>query len=77
MMVGEISRAIPIYHEAMKSGWQDAWLDEPIELVVGCVLLLLSGIYWWTSALTGWQDVLATVTVVLGPWFVYRAWTRR
>jgi hypothetical protein len=63
----------------MESGWQDAWLDAPSELVVGCVLLVLSGIYWWTGAGPIWQDwqtALSTVAVVLGPWFVYRAWKR-
>ena len=54
-------------------------MDPPIELVVGCILLVLSRIYWWTSSGPIWQDwqtALATVKVVLGLRFVYRGWTR-
>jgi hypothetical protein len=61
-----------------KKHWQDAWLDADSELVVGCVLLVLSGI-WWDGVGPIWQDwqtMLLTLTVVLGPWFVYRAWKR-
>jgi hypothetical protein len=59
-------------------GWQDAWLDPEMELVVSCDLLVLSGIYFWArvAAIQDWQSILSTVTVVLGPWFVYRAWNR-
>jgi hypothetical protein len=60
--------------------WYDVWLDETLELVVGCVLLVLSGWWWFDSrgAITdGWRNVLSTLTVVLGPWFVQRAWKRR
>ena len=66
---------------AMDSGsWLDAWLDETMELIVGCVLLVVSGWWWFDSRgaiWDGWRNVLATLTVVLGPWFVSRAWKRR
>jgi hypothetical protein len=59
--------------------WHDAWLSATQELIVGCVLLVVSG-WWWFSMQgaiwQGWHNVLATVATVLGPRFVYRAWKR-
>jgi hypothetical protein len=60
--------------------WYDEWLDETVELIVGCVLLVFSGWWWFDSRgsiLNGWRNVLSTLTVVLGPWLVSRAWKRR
>lgn len=60
--------------------WQDVWLGETEELFLGCILLVLSGWWWFDSRgpiWDGWHNVLATLTVVLGPWFVSRAWRRR
>ena len=59
--------------------WQDAWLTAEQELLVGCVLLVVSG-WWWFSMhgaiWHGWHNVLATMATVLGPCLVYRAWKR-
>jgi hypothetical protein len=79
-MITAMGMRHPIRARARLKGWEDACLAPELELVVGCVLLVLSGIYWWTSTggiFKDWQDALATVTVVLGPWFVYRAWKRK
>jgi hypothetical protein len=64
----------------MKRTWYDLWLDEGDELAVGCILLVLSGWWWFDSRgpiWDGWRNVLATLTVVLGPLFVNRAWKRK
>lgn len=62
------------------SRWPDAWLTPEWELLVGCVLLVFSGWWWFVSRgaiWEGWQNILSTLTVVLGPWFVHRAWKRK
>lgn len=64
----------------MRRGWRDAWLLPGEELWVGCILLVLSGAWFWetTGAIwENWHNRIGTVAVVLGPWFVYRAWMRR
>jgi hypothetical protein len=58
----------------------DLWLAPGVELVVGCVLLVLSWGWFWES--TGavwhtWHNGIGTVAVVLSAWFVYRAWKRK
>lgn len=65
----------------MDSGsWYDEWLNEGMELFIGCILLVVSGWWWFDSRgaiWDGWRNVLASLTVVLGPLFVIRAWIRR
>jgi len=60
--------------------WLDEWIDETIELLAGCVLLIISGSFWfhmfgaiWSS----WHNALLTAATVLGPCLVARAWHRR
>jgi hypothetical protein len=60
--------------------WLDAWLDPLLELIIGCILLVLSGYYFWHSTTAIWEDWgtgFGTVATVVGPWFVHRAWSRR
>jgi hypothetical protein len=53
------------------------------ELLVGCVLLVLSWEWFWetTGAIWdiwhNWRGVVGTVVAVLGPWFIVSAWMRR
>lgn len=59
--------------------WRDAWLGPGAELLVGCILLMISVYWFWESAGAIWQTWRAgfgTVAVVLGPWFVYRRASR-
>jgi hypothetical protein len=60
--------------------WRDAWLPPQLEVITGCILLVLSAGFWnsadagsiWSLKHWPW-----TVGAILGPWFVYRAWKRR
>lgn len=55
-------------------------MDEGVELFVGCVLLVVSGSWWFHSygaIWATWHNALLTAATVLGPWFVSRAWRRR
>lgn len=60
--------------------WRDVWLPPEIELITGCILLVLSAGFWMSAdagpigSLKHWPW---TVGAVLGPWFVYRAWKRK
>jgi hypothetical protein len=63
-----------------RSTWHDLWMDPTLEIVVGCVLLVLSGYYFWhgTRAIwADWGDRFGMVAVILGPYFVWRAWSRK
>ena len=55
--------------------WLDAWIDPTVEVIVGSILLVLSGYYFWHTTHAIWHDWgtrFGTVAVILGPWFVYR-----
>jgi hypothetical protein len=55
-------------------------MDPTMEIVVGCVLLVLSGLYFWDTAgaiWENWGNRFGTIAVILGPYFVNRAWVRR
>jgi hypothetical protein len=65
---------------SLKSAWPDAWMSPEVEVLAGCVLLVFSGWWWFVphgAIWDGWKNILATITVVLGPWLVYRAWHRK
>ena len=54
-------------------------MDPGVELVVGCVLLVLSGVFFWATdgaIWDSWDRAAGTIFTVLGPWFIYRAWKR-
>lgn len=60
--------------------WPDLWMDETVELLAGCVLLVVSGSWWfhvYGGLFASWHNALLSATAVLGPWFVVRAWKRR
>jgi hypothetical protein len=64
----------------MPRRWHDLWMDELVELLVGGALLVVSGSWWFHTRgglLSSWHNALLSVTTVLGPWFVARAWRRR
>lgn len=63
-----------------RGSWFDLWLTDSEELLLGCVLLVISGWWWFESrgaVWEGWKNVASTATVVLAPWLVNRAWSRR
>ncbi len=60
--------------------WEDASVDPGVELVVGCVLLVVSWSWFWQTGgavWDTWHNGLGAVAAVLGPWFIRRGWTRR
>lgn len=62
------------------AGGRDAWLPPTAELVVGCIILVLSASFWTSADAGAIWDVhhwRTNVGAILGPWFVYRAWRRR
>jgi hypothetical protein len=64
----------------MSRRWHDLWMDEVVELLVGCVLLVVSGSWWfhtYGAVWSSWYNVLLSAATVLGPYFVGRAWRRR
>lgn len=65
---------------SFESAWPDAWMSPEVEALAGCVLLVLSGWWWFVPHGAIWdgrKNILSTITVVLGPWLVYRAWNRK
>ena len=60
--------------------WLDEWIDETVELLAGCVLLIISGSFWFHmfgAVWSSWHNASLTAATVLGPWMVARAWHRR
>jgi hypothetical protein len=58
----------------------DLWLPPSVEVVVGCVVLVLSAGFWNSRDAGAVWDLKHwpwTVGAILGPWFVYRAWKRK
>lgn len=60
--------------------WEDASVAPWAELVLGCVLLVVSWSWFWESSgaiWDTWRKAVGAVAVVLGPWLIHRGWTRR
>jgi predicted RNA-binding Zn-ribbon protein involved in translation (DUF1610 family) len=50
------------------------------ELIVGCVLLIVSWEWFWETTggvWTTWRKVIGAVAVFLSPWFIHHAWKRK
>jgi hypothetical protein len=61
-------------------GLLDVWLPPEFELALGCVVLIVSWEWFWMTGGAvwgGWHNRIGTLAVVLGPWFITRAWKRR
>jgi hypothetical protein len=59
----------------------DAWLDPTWEVLLGCVVLVLSAAFWTSNNPSAISDAGDWATnlgaIVVGPMLVYRAWKRR
>ena len=63
-----------------KDTWLDLWMTPTVEVIAGCILLVLSGVYFWATTGAVWEtwgNRFGTFAVVLGPYFVHRAWNRK
>jgi hypothetical protein len=55
-----------------------AWLPAEFELIIGCILLVLSAGFWNNAGpVLSTKHWPWTLGAILGPWFVYRAWKRK